>query len=175
MATRAYAHLHPPEITRGVSKRDPEVGELGAHHVSYGRKAQLSESLATQCQLQSRASKNISKAYLLVQSIPARAQRGVTGRDRSCTSSCYPKNRTIYHTLLTIGPMVRRIEMQTLCLCLLCTRRDKPGSHSQQQQIKRTWTVLEYLSLFFEYFRWASQFHPGFPSFSIAGTQEHNQ
>jgi hypothetical protein len=125
---------------------------------------------------QSRTCKTISMTYVLVQSIPARTQRCITTRDRACIHvQLLYKTRTMsrYYTLLTICSMVRGIEMQMLCFCLLRTRRDEPGSHGQQpQQYSRNphWKVT-YLSLFFAYLKWVSQFHPGFPSFSIANTK----
>ncbi len=126
---------------------------------------------------QSCTCKIIRMTYVLVQSIPARMQRCITTRDRACihVQPLY-KTQTMYYTLLTICSMVRGIEMQTLCLCLLRTRRDEPRSHGQQPQqyssLSRNphWKVT-YLSLFFAYLKWVSQFHPGFPSFSIANTK----
>ena len=47
--------------------------------------------------------------------------------------SRYSNSNDIYDAVHTVCSVMRRVEMQALGLCLLRSRRYKPGSRSQQQ------------------------------------------
>jgi hypothetical protein len=121
----------------------------------------------------SHARKTVRATYVSVQSIPARTQRRVTSRDRTCIHVSYPKlGRCITHC----SPSV------PWCVGLKCRRSaaascvvggvnlDRTVNDSKYSENPTHWKVT-YRSLLLEYRRWDSQFHPGFPNFSIANTK----
>ena len=130
--------------------------------------------ISTQVTQQSRAGKDISMTYFLVQSVPARTQRCVTTGDRAWNHAQLLSKfgRYIAHCSPSVpwcaGLKCRRSASAS---CTLGGTNLDHAVNNNELNGHRLFLKATYLSLFFAYFRWASQLHPGFPSFSIASTK----
>jgi hypothetical protein len=78
----------------------------------------------------------VGGTYILIQTVPARAKGRVTSRDRACLHDQWlSRTRVMRRMIRTVCAMMRWNKVQTLCSCLLRTRRSK--SATQSVNIKR--------------------------------------